>query len=163
MERERGWMVAVDGVDLAEVFVAPAEGLEDGQEAWVKVRPLTELEVQEREGLGLCEEYLMSQPALGEPRIRVLRSYDLRAMAEYDFAHCVVDFCLPELGVGGRVNMRRLDPGDPAGNVEFLGRMRPPLSDWVWEAIESVNRRLPEQRAVLEVAKKNWGTAGQPG
>jgi hypothetical protein len=148
-------VVAGHGVELAEVHETPVEGWDGAEQPWLKVRPLTEVEALERESLGLQEEYLLESGGLGDPAIRVRRSYDLVAMAEYDFRHCVVGFCLPELQASGEVVMRRHDDGDEVGNCEFLGRMRPPLSDWVWQVVNAVNHRQAQQHADLEQAKKN--------
>jgi hypothetical protein len=150
-----GWLVAGQGVELAEVHGAPVGSWEGPERPWVKVRPLTEAEALERESLGLQEEYLLESEGLGDPAIRVRRSYDLVAMAEYDFRRCIVDFCLAELQASGEVVMRRQGDSDEVGNCEFLGRMRPPLSDWVWQVVNTVNQRQAEQRAGLEQAKKN--------
>ncbi len=124
------------------------------EEGWVVVRALTEGEALERESLGVREEYLLVSGA-GDPAVQVRRRYDLKAMAEYDFRHSVMAFRLCE---GTRVLEGREE--DPEGRVAVLMGMRPPLSDRVREVINEVNHRLPEQRAEIEVAKKNCGCSG---
>ena len=149
------WAMCAEGVEEAVLVEAPVvpEGWE--RPPWVRLRALTEAEALERESLGLCEEYELVSGGLAEPQIHVRRTYDLRAMAEYDYSRCVVDFWLPELRESGVVVGRRLDPGAPAENVAFLGRMQPELSAWVWGAIEAVNHRQAHQRAEIELAKKS--------
>jgi hypothetical protein len=151
-----GWAVCGDGVD--EVVLVDAPVLPEGweQRPWVRLRALTEAEALERESLGLAEEYELVSAGLQEPQVRVRRTYDLRAMAAYDFEHCVVEFCLPEAQLDGALVERRIGPGaKPGAKAECLGRMQPALAAWLREAIERINWRLPEQRAEVEVAKKN--------
>jgi hypothetical protein len=57
-----------------------------------------------------------------------------------------------------RLLARRMTPDDPGANREFLRGMGPCLGAWVRDVLERVNRRLPEQRAEVEVAKKNCGS-----
>jgi hypothetical protein len=145
---------------------------------WVRLRALTEAEALERESLGLAEEYELVTGGLQEPAVRVRRTYDLRLMAEYDHEHCVVEACVPEVQSDGTIVERRIGRGAETNGVltptplprpsasgegndngngaaaEVLGRMQPALAEWLHREIERVNRRLPEQRAVIETAKK---------
>jgi hypothetical protein len=127
----------------------------------VRLRPLSEAEALERESLGLAEEYELVTGGLQEPAVRVLRTYDLRVMAEYDHEHCVVEVCLPEVQSDGTIVERRTGGRgtSPRPTVEekaeVLGRMQPALAEWLHAEIERVNRRLPEQRAVIETVKKS--------
>lgn len=143
------WMV---GTDEGRVEEAPVEV--EGWRPWVKVRALTEAEALEREGLGLCEEYELVTRGIEEPWIEVRRTYDLLAMAEYDFAHCVVDYCLPEMTGEGVVKRLGAEVGVEE-RVELLGRMQPCLAGWVRRLIDEVNWRTPEQRATVEMVKKS--------
>ncbi|MBU0611381.1 MAG: hypothetical protein KKI08_26110 [Armatimonadetes bacterium] len=143
----------MDDAVLVEAPVVP-EGCE--RRPWVRLRALTEAEALERESLGLAEEYELVSGGLQEPAVRVRRTYDLKAMADYDFEHCVVEFCVPEARVDGEVAERRLGPEAEAGEkAACLGRMQPALAAWLRGEIERINQRLPEQRAVIETAKKN--------
>ena len=158
-ERQRqmttAWAVCGEGVDEAVLVEAPVvpEGWEG--RPWVRLRALTEAEAMERESLGLSEEYEVVSGGLQEPAVRVRRMYDLRVMAAYDHEHCVLDFCLPERQRDGSLFERRMGPEAAAGErAEFLGRMQPALAQWLRTEIERVNRRLPEQRALIETAKK---------
>lgn len=164
-------MVCGAGVEASEVVEASVEVEGWSARPWVRLRPLTEAEALERESLGLVEQYELVDGGLAEPEVRVTRTYDLRAMAEYDWAHCVVDGCLPEMVGDGTVAQRRLgrggtgsggpDGADAGGAhlvaeaVELLGRMQPALAAWLAREIERVNRRLPEQQAELEAVKKS--------
>ncbi|NPV46499.1 MAG: hypothetical protein HPY69_06060 [Armatimonadetes bacterium] len=123
-------------------------------EGWIEVRALTEAEALERESLGLYEEYLLVSGGVGDAAVQVRRRYDLRAMAEYDFRHSVVAFHLAAPGSDGSVAWEGR-PEDPEERVRLLMALTPPLSDWVQEVIAEVNHRLPEQRAEIELAKKN--------
>jgi len=146
------WSIAGEGLDKGEVFGLPEEA---GEGWWVRLRALTEAEALERESLGMHEEYFLVPQVLGEAAVQVCRRYDLVAMAEYDLRHCVLDFRLPEAWGEGEVRARELDPSDPEGNCQFLLRAQPPLSDWLWEQLERVNWRQPEQRAAVELGKKD--------
>lgn len=152
-------MICADDVDTSVVVEAPVEIEGWAQRPWVRLRPLSEAEALERESLGLVEEYELVTGGLAEPAVRVWRSYDLRAMAEYDWAHCVVEGCLPEVTAEGAVVERRIGEAVPGAmnraTTEVLGRMQPALAAWLHEEIERVNRRLPEQRAEIETAKKS--------
>jgi len=150
------WAVSGNGVDGVVLVEAPVavEGWEG--KAWVRLRALAEAEALERESLGLAEEYELVTGGLAEPAVRVRRTYDLRVMAEYDFERCVVEFCLPEVQRDGTMAEVRMGPEAEGGEkAEFLGRMQPALAAWLRTEIERVNMRLPEQRASIEVAKKN--------
>ena len=150
------WAMCAEGVDEVVLVQAPVvpEGWE--RRPWVRLRALTEAEALERESLGLAEEYELVSGGLQEPAVRVRRTYDLKAMAEYDFEHSVVEFCLPEARVDGQVAERSLGPEAEAGEkAACLGRMQPALAEWLRGEIERINRRLPEQRAQIETAKKN--------
>jgi hypothetical protein len=149
------WAIAGESLDTAVVVEAPArpEGWEEA--VWVRVRPLTDREALERESLGLREEYELVSEGLAEATVRVQRRYDLAAMAAYDVEHSIVDFCLPEVAANGQIEERRYEALDPAGMVELIGRMQPALSAWVWSVVDEVNWRTPQQRAILEMAKKN--------
>lgn len=153
--RLRDWVGVGIGVEIAEVVEAPVEVPGWKGRPWVRVRCLTEAEALERESLGLIEEYELVTRGLEEPSVSVRRIYDLRAMAEYDFAHTVTDFCLPELRMDQTLAERRAAVDDPDGNVSFLGCLQPAVAKWLQEVIDRVNRRLPEQRATIEQAKKN--------
>lgn len=152
---DSAWLVTRE--PLASVRVEAPVGVSGWTERpWVRLRALTEAEALERESLGLAEEYELVTGGLAEPGIRVRRTYDLRAMAEYDFERCVVEFCLPEMLAHGGVVERRMGPETcPEARVEFLGHMQPALAAWLQNEIERINMRSPEQRATLEQAKKN--------
>ena len=126
-----------------------------GGEGWLEVRALTEGEALERESLGVCEEYLLASGGTGDPAVQVRRRYDLRAMAEYVFRHSVVACGLPQRRWPGGGARRVVCRPDPDGRVAVLMGLTPPLSDWVREVVNEVNHRLPEQRAEIELAKKN--------
>lgn len=126
-----------------------------GGEGWLEVRALTEAEALERESQGVCEEYLLLTGGRDDPAVQVRRSYDLKYMAEYDFRHSVVSFQLPKRRESGEVVMVEAKAEETEAKVALLMEMTPPLSDWVWQVINEVNHRHPEQRAAIELAKKN--------
>ena len=151
--RVEDWAVCGAGVDRSIVIEAPVEVAGWEQRPWVRLRALTEAEALERESLGLAEEYELVTGGLQEPAVRVRRTYDLRVMDEYEHEHCVVEACLPEVQKDGTVAERRVASCEE--KAEVLGRMQPALAHWLHTEIERVNRRLPEQRAVIETAKKS--------
>jgi hypothetical protein len=154
-EVREAWVVAAESGEVTVRFEAPVE-IEGWEERpWVEVRALTDAETLEREAIGLWEEYELVSEGLGEAQVRVTRRYDLPAMAEYDYAHGVVDFCLPEMTAAGEVRPRRGSEIEASERAELLGRMQPCLSQWVWRAIETINHRTPEQRCEIEMVKKN--------
>jgi len=150
------WAAWGDGVEEAVVVEAPVEIPGWARKPWLRLRALSEAEALERESLGLAEEYELVSGGLQEPAVRVRRTYDLLSMAEYDYEHCVLEFCLPELQRDGSVAERWMGrEAEPGEKAAFLGRMQPAMAEWVRTEIERVNRRLPEQRAAVELAKKN--------
>lgn len=152
-QRLEDWAVCGPGVDRSIMIEAPVEVPGWDHRPWVRLRALREGEALERESLGLAEEYELVTGGLQEPAVRVRRTYDLRVMAEYDHEHCVVEACLPEVQGDGTLMERRLEGAQE--KAEVLGRMQPALAEWLHTEIERVNRRLPEQRAVIETAKKS--------
>ncbi len=151
-----GWFSMAEGADESELAEAPIECDEWEQRPWIRVRPLTDGEAFERESLGVIEEYDIESNELGDTAMVCRRYYDLRAMAEYDYQHCIVDFLLPEKHPDGCITLRRANSADPAGNAAFLAHMQPQLSAWVWSIIERINHRQPSQRAAIEGAKKKY-------
>lgn len=146
--------LAVVECERSVVVEAPVEVEGWERRPWVRLRGLTEGEALERESLGIAEEYELVTRGLEEPGVRVRRTYDLRAMAEYDLTHCVLEGCLPELRADGEVREWRL-AGEERAAVELLERMQPALAAWLRTEIERVNWRLPEQRALIETVKKS--------
>jgi len=141
---------------------------------WIRLRPLTEAETLERESLGLVEEYELVSAGWEAPAVRVRRRYDLRRMAEYDYAHCVLEGCLPQCQEDGTVQecwirgdiyaQATTETADKTAGAsarpyifasELLERMPPALAAWLHTEIERINFRLPAQRAILEAAKKD--------
>ena len=140
-------------------FEAPVEIPGWQENPWVLVRALTEAEALERESLGLIEEYELVARGLEEPELRVRRVYDLVAMAEYEWERCLVDWCLPEVrpaeGETEPLVVVKRREGERAADLTFLRGMGPCLGAWLKHVLDEVNWRLPEQRAQLEIAKKN--------
>ncbi len=147
---------ARDVVELAVPVDVP--GWEE--RPWVKLRPLTDEEALRRESVGVYEEYCA--PTVDEdlygavveegPVIR--RRYDLWAMAEFDYRHCLVDFRLPERTEEGSFREVRLSRNWD-DNLAFLRRLPPRLAEWLGEMIAAVNLRTPEATRLLLKAKKN--------
>lgn len=146
------WVIAAAGRGGSVRFEAPEEARRLAGEAWVEVRALSHREALERETLGTWEEYELSDDGRV---VCAIRRYDLWAMAEYDYAHGVVDFALPELQEDGQVRLRRGREGDAEGNMEALAAMAPGLAQWVQECVDAVNLRDTAGRVALAEAKKN--------
>lgn len=149
------WSLAAVECERSVVVEAPVEVEGWERRPWVRLRGLTEGEALERESLGMVEEYELVTRGLDEPGVRVRRTYDLKAMAEYDLAHCVLDGCLPEVQPDGEVREWRVGDGEQRSATELLERMQPALAAWLRTEIERVNWRLPEQRALVEKVKKS--------
>ena len=128
---------------------------------WVQLRPLTDEEMLRRESVGVYEEYdaPLVDPDLHNARLPdrqavIRRRYDLWAMAEFDYRHCVVDFCLPLVAEDG--SCRQAKPrGEPEADLDLFRRLPPRLATWLAEAIQRVNRRLPAEVELLSLAKKS--------
>ena len=130
-------------------------GNNDGEEtAFLLLRPLSDAEALERESIGIVEWYYLDGQ---EPAVR--RTYDLAAMTEYDYRHCVLDFRLPVREQGDvrlmEMNGASVDADERDGNMALLAQMPPKLAEWVAECMADVNMRSQEQRRRLEAAKKN--------
>lgn len=135
-------------------YELPEEALEeadlpDGESAYLLLRPLTDAEALQRESIGIAEWYYLDGR---EPAVQ--RSYDLAAMAEFDYRRCVLDFRLP-VREGEQVRLIGPDPDDPEATVALLGRLPPKPARWVADCIADVNMRSPQCRATLAEAKKN--------
>lgn len=146
------WVIAAAGRGGSVRFEAPEEARRIAGEAWVEVRALSHREALERETLGTWEEYELSDDGRV---ICAIRRFDLWAMAEYDYAHSVVDFALPELQEDGEARLRRGREGDAEANAEALAGMAPGLAQWVQECVDAVNLRDTVGRSALAEAKKN--------
>jgi len=129
----------------ADVLQSP----EGAEPCFLLLRPLTDAEALERESIGIVEWYYLDGR---EPAVR--RTYDLAAMAEYDYRHCLLDFRLPARHDGPLVFVT-MDPQDAAVNLRLLRQMPPALARWVADCIADVNMRTPQWRSRLEEAKKN--------
>lgn len=119
-----------------------------GIDGYVTLRPLTDAEALERESAGIEEWYYLDGQ---EPAVR--RTYDLRAMAEYDYRHCIVDFRLPMQEQDEIIAVEM--PPDTERMMEILRSMPPKLADWLAGCIAEVNMRTAEGQSVITRAKKN--------
>lgn len=124
-------------------------GQEADEKAFVLLRPLTDAEALARESVGIVEWYYLDGR---EPAVR--RTYDLAAMTEYDYRHCVLDFRLP-VQDDGQVRLVAMERQAADDNLRLLGQMPPKLAAWMAECIADVNMRSREGRRRLEAAKKN--------
>lgn len=132
----------------AEVAIADWE-----ERPWIAVRALTDREALERESIGVRETY--EEDDWGEGALRVARTYDLAAMAEYDLAHCLTDFCLPARDEAGLVTALRATKLSATKRAETLHRLPLAMGQWIRECIDRVNLRRPEDAATLAIAKKS--------
>ncbi len=168
------WLLRPAGKQESFVVEAPVTIPGWQHKPWIRLRALTEAETLERESLGLVEEYELVSTGWEAPAVRVRRRYDLRQMAEYDYAHCVIEGCLPQYREDGTIQEcwirgdiyaeATAEPADEAAGAsrreyilatELLERMPPALAAWLHTEIERINFRLPEQRAIVEAAKKD--------
>ena len=154
-----GWVIDEQVYARGKRYELPEEvarelGSEGEETAFLLLRPLSDAEALERESIGIVEWYYLDGQ---EPAVR--RTYDLAAMTEYDYRHCVLDFRLPvrEQGHVRLVGMNgaSADADEQDRNMALLAQMPPKLAEWVAECIADVNMRSPEQRRRLEAAKKN--------
>jgi len=170
-----GWIIDERRYEKGTRYDMPAEeGDLDGQRGYIVLRALTDAQALERESIGIAEWYYLDGQ---EPAVR--RTYDLQAMTEYDYQHCIVDFLLPVKRDGaarasslthcsavgtrrdekargdGEIKLVGMAPNNPEKNLELLRLMPPRLAQWVADCIADINMRSPQQRKWLEDAKKN--------
>lgn len=160
-EDVREWAIPSAVQRDAERLDAPVDVPGWSERPWVELRPLTDEEMLRRESLGVYEEYdaPLVDPELHNARLPerqpvIRRRYDLWAMAEFDYRHCVVDFCLPVAAEDG--SYRQAKPtGGPEADLSLFRRLPPRLATWLAEAIQRVNRRLATEVELLGLAKKS--------
>jgi len=171
-----GWIIDDQTYRQGKRYELPAwPELAEGQDAiepegdeacFLLLRPLTDAEALERESIGIVEWYYLDGQ---EPAVR--RTYDLAAMAEYDYRHCILDFRLPVRAVthsgthsegvgqvgeaGAQVQLVAMDADDLDANLRLLQKMPPKLAQWVADCVADVNMRSSEWRHRLQEAKKN--------
>jgi len=146
-----GWIIDDQTYTQGKRYELPEDAIEaEGDEAcFLLLRPLTDAEALERESIGIVEWYYLDGQ---EPAVR--RTYDLAAMTEYDYRHCILDFRLPARQ-DGHVRLMAMDPDDPQATLRLLEKMPPKLAEWVADCVADVNMRSPEWRHRLQEAKKN--------
>ncbi len=147
------WVITAWGKEASRRFEAPVQIEGWKCRPWVEVRPLTHRESLERESIGIRDEYTV-EGYFGD-RWRVTRRYDLAAMREYEYEHCVIDYLLPEKDEEGRIIAQR--GGAEAGKEirRLLERLPKGLGEWLDECIDKVNLRTAGQSAALEEVKKS--------
>jgi len=153
----RGWLLPAVGFDDTEVVEAPIDVPGWSRRPWVKLRPLTYEEELRRQSLEWVEEY--QAPSAPEempadqtaPVIR--RRPDLWVMREFCLRHCIVDFLLPRQGRDGQVIETRYIANNWPANLSIIRHLPPRLADWLWSAVEGVNRMRWDDRQFLQTAK----------
>ncbi len=154
-ERERGleaWVIAAWGRHASQRFEAPVEIAGWERRPWVELRPLTHRENLERESLGIVDEYTIGG-SFGD-EWQVSRRYDMAAMREYEYGHCIVDYLLPETDEEGQIVPRRYDSDNPQEAAWLLDELPSALAAWLDECIDKVNLRGEGERAALARVKK---------
>lgn len=153
----QGWLLPAVGFDDAEVIQAPIEVPGWSHRPWVKLRPLTYEEELRRQSLEWVEEYqALSAPdeiSTEETPPVVRRRPDLWAMREFCLRHCIVDFLLPRQGRDGQVIETRYVAHNWPANLNIIRHLPPRLADWLWRAVETVNRMRWDDRQFLQTAK----------
>lgn len=145
------WVIAAACPGRAIRFHAPVDSGYPSEDVWIEARALTHQEALERESVGVFEEYELADSGRV---VFVSRRYDLWAMAEYDYLHALVDFCLPERTADGEVHLRRAADGTPESNIMLLAAMPSRLANWIQDCIDRVNLRDPLGQAAMDEAKK---------
>ena len=146
-----GWVIDQRKTENGTRYELPTETAEKcgNHHYYLTLQPLTYAQTLQRESNGIVEWYYFDGR---EPSVR--RTYDLATMAEYDYKHCIIDFCLPTKDKSGTGTVR-MEPDNPAANLAILQKMPPKLAAWVNQCIADVNMRTPDKRQNLEAAKKN--------
>jgi len=161
VEDVREWAVPAAVARDVRRIEAPVDIPGWTERPWVELRPLTDEEMLRRESIGVYEEYEaprvdpdLHHLRLAEDRPVIRRRYDLWAMAEFDYRHCLVDFCLA-VAVGDGSYRQARPAREKEADLALLRRLPPRLATWLAEAIQSVNRRSAEEAELLEKAKKS--------
>ena len=148
---ESQWVIVAAGLGRSVRFAAPVGVGEPGEAGWVEVRALTHREALERESVGTYEECELGDNGRV---LSVVRRFDLWAMAEYDYAYAVTDFCLPERRSDGSVAVRRMGDASLEANLVLLGEMPPALAAWMQSCVDRVNLRHVAGQLGLDEAQK---------
>lgn len=151
-KRLEAWVIGAAGRDCQRVFEAPVEIPDWEQRPWVKLRPLTAHESLQRESCGIYDEYALDSEGTIE---RVVRRYDRAATTRYDYAHCLVDFCLPRQNAEGQtVCWQPADESEIEADC-LLQTLPPALAEWLETALDEVNMRRVVDQQLLSVVKKS--------
>jgi hypothetical protein len=152
------WIIPARGEEQIVRVEAPVDIPGWGERPWANLRPLTHEEALRRESIGWREEYAAvdaggaTLPATDTALVRQV--CDHWALAQFDYEHCVLSYCLPRYLPDGTVEPVRGNGRDWGQSREVFRRLPPALAQWLRAAIDEVNRRTPVDAEVLAQAKK---------